>query len=877
MNRDTEGLGDIDIDVCPSKVKKIISSIKEERSKKFKEDYLNELYINNLGANYVCTFGTESTKSAVLTSCRGYRSEDFPDGIDIDTAQYLSSLVPSERGFVWSIHDTVYGNEEKNRKPVKLFVNEINQYPGLLEIIEGVEGCISRRGRHASGVLFLGEDPFEFNAFMKTPSGEIVTQYDLHDAEWAGSVKMDILVTEVQDKIVQTIKFLQKDNIIEQNLTLKEAYDKYLHPDVLPLNDKKIWDTIKEANVLDLFQLDSEIGRQGARKVKPSNMLELSSVNGLIRLMTTEKGSESWLDKYIRFKNDNNEIIKEMKKYNLSQEEIDSLNKYISLTYGIGISQEQLMRVLMDKNICNFSLKEANKARKIVSKKKMSEIPNFKKKVYETAKTKNIANYVWDYIVAPGLGYSFSDIHSLSYSFIGFQTAYLATKWNPIYWNTSCLVVNSGSLEEEKDYEEDEEGNVIKLKEKMTDYSKVAKALGDTISKGIKVSLVDINKSNYSFEPDVENNEILFGMKALSNINGSTIEEIIKHRPYYSLKDFMRVCPLNKSAMFSLIKAGAFDKLEEKLAEENNTNPRKIAMIYYISKICEAKKRITLQNFNGLIQADLIPEELNLQKRTYLFTKYLKTNKKVGKYYVFDNISEEFYNKYFDLDYLEVINGLTCILQTDWEKIYQKVMDTAREWIRDNQKEILEKYNNILFKECWDKYAKGNISSYEMESLCFYYHKHELADVNNNKYGISNFNLLSQNPKIDYFFKRNGRDLPIYKIYKIIGTVISKNDTRASISLLTPNGVVNVKFTKEYYAMYNRQLSEMQEDGTKKVTEKGWFTRGTKLLIAGYRRDDTLVAKTYKSCGYHQLYLITNVYSNGDIELTHDRKGLDID
>lgn len=38
------------------------------------------------------------------------------------------------------------------------------------------------------------------------------------------------------------------------------------------------------------------------------------------------------------------------------------------------------------------------------------------------------------------------------------------------------------------------------------------------MSRGIKVSLVDINKSSYSFEPDVENNEILFGMKALSNI-----------------------------------------------------------------------------------------------------------------------------------------------------------------------------------------------------------------------------------------------------------------------------------------------------------------------------------------------------------------------
>ena len=59
--------------------------------------------------------------------------------------------------------------------------------------------------------------------------------------------------------------------------------------------------------------------------------------------------------------------------------------------------------------------------------------------------------------------------------------------------------------------------------------------------------------------------------------------------------------------------------------------------------------------------------------------------------------------------------------------------------------------------------------------------------------------------------------------------------------------------------------------GTKKVVEKGWFARGVKLLIAGFRRDDTFVAKTYKNNGFHQLYKIINITSNGEIELIHDR------
>ena len=877
LNKERVELGDIDLDLCPSKRPRILNEIKKERGQFFRPD-IDELSRENLGCTLIATFGTEGTRSTILTACRGYRAEGFPDGIDVDTAQYLSSLIPSERGFLWSLSDVVNGNPEKDRKPITLFINEVNQYPGLLDIMIGIEGLVNKRSSHASGVILFDEDPYEFGSFMRTPKGEVITAYDLHMCEAAGMTKYDFLVTEVQDKLTEAIRLLQDYGEVESDLTLREIYDKYFHPNVLPIEDQNIWKALQENSVLNIFQFDSEVGSQAAKKIKPKSMLEMADANGLMRLMTAEKGQESPMDKYIRYKNNINLWYQEMDNYGLTKQEQEYLKPYFESSYGVPPSQEQLMRMLMDEHLCHFSLKDANAARKVVGKKQMNKIPALRQQVLDQAASPCLGNYIWTCGVGPQMGYSFSIIHALAYSFIGFQTMYIATRWNPIYWNTACLIVNSGSLEEESDFEEDEDtGEVAKKKEKTTDYGKIAKALGDIISKGIKVSLVDINKSSYSFEPDADNNVILFGMKALSNVGGPIIDQIIANRPYIGIADFMARCPLNKSAMFSLIKAGAFDKIEEKWAKELGVEPRQLVMTYYISKVCEAKKRITLQNFNGLIQHDLIPEELDLQKRVFNFTKYLKANKKVGKYFVFDNICEEFYSKYFDMDLLEVINGLTCIEQTKWEKIYKSTMDKARDWIKENQNEILEKFNTILFKEMWDKYAGKSISAYEMESLCFYYHEHELKDVKMNKYGIVDFNDLSSEPAIDYFFKRNGRDLPIYKISKIIGTVIGKNDTRSSITLLTTTGVVNVKFTKEYFAMYNRQLSEKQPDGTKKVVEKGWFTRGVKLLVAGYRRDDTFVAKTYKNNGFHQIYKIVNVTDNGELELVHDRQGMSND
>ena len=121
LNKERAELPDIDIDLAPSKRPAIFKAIREERG--------------DLGLVQVATFGTEGTKSAVLTACRGYRSEDFPEGIDNDQAQYMSSLIPQERGFLWPIHDVIYGNEEKDRKPIQAFIREVNQYDGLLDII----------------------------------------------------------------------------------------------------------------------------------------------------------------------------------------------------------------------------------------------------------------------------------------------------------------------------------------------------------------------------------------------------------------------------------------------------------------------------------------------------------------------------------------------------------------------------------------------------------------------------------------------------------------------------------------------------------------------------------------------------------------------
>ena len=384
---------DIDIDLSPSKRKKIFEKIREERGE--------------LNVIQVCTFGTEGTRSAIAAAGRGYRSKDYPNGLEVEITQYLSGLVPQERGFLWSIHDVVYGNEEKGRKPIDAFIKEVNRYPGLLEIIESIEGMVCRRGQHASGVILYNNNPFETGAIMRSPNGDLTTQFSLRDAESMGDVKYDFLVTEICDKITTCIELMQNDNILPQEKTLRDIYNEQLHPSKINLEDKRLWDALSNGTVLDVFQFSTGVGLATAKQVKPQNPAELTSANALMRLMG-EKGKERPLDRYCRIKEDISRWYKEVRDRGLNEEEIKTLEPYYLPNYGVPADQESLMLVCLDPKLAHFTLKEANAARKTVAKKHIEEIPLLHEKFVSQCPNRNLGEYVWETTMGPQMGYAFA-------------------------------------------------------------------------------------------------------------------------------------------------------------------------------------------------------------------------------------------------------------------------------------------------------------------------------------------------------------------------------------------------------------------------------------------------------------------------------------
>lgn len=814
---------DIDTDFQPSKRPELFAAIRKERGE--------------LGMTQVATYRKLTLKAAIGNAGRGYRSKDFPNGLDPDITTYISSLIEIKRGFVATLKQTLNGDETTGYNINHNFIKECKAYPGLLEIIEKIEGIIVGSSTHAAAVvLFDDKDPLQNHcSLMRAPNGDLCTALDLHTVEEAGCYKYDFLLLSTLDIQATCFKLLQKDKIIPEFYSLKECFRKYINPNTIDFDQKIIWEKLYNGDVLSVFQWDAASGRKGILATQPHSLAELTAVNGLIRLMTQE-GDEDQIQRFVRIKEDPQSFEDEMVAAGMSKEQRQVMHEELDKYNGCAATQESFM--VLSQRLANFSLKEADALRKTVAKKKMNEITKQKDLIWERMgdESERVKEYFWRVVIAPSLGYGFSLNHALPYSIIGVQCLLMGgVLFHPIYWQTACLLQRSGTLDG-----------------KSTDHNKIAKAVSMIASQGVNISPIDINKSEREFTLDANENRIYFGLSAVKGLKEKVVENILTHRPFNSLFEFIVETGADVASIVTLIKAGAFDKFGSRMEH-----------IEILSKLkADTKQKLNGQNFMMLARDGYWPkdtDELNLAYRVFAFTQYLK-----GLNYQLDDRCCDF------LDEVGFEHNGVEIDKVVWKTYYDFMMRPMKQYLIDNQDEMLVKVNSSIIQQWKDKYFPNNdISQWEIETMGLCFGEHPLSHVIN----VSNFEDLPQEPEVASIFRtKTGRSVPMFRLTMICGIAIAKDKLHSSITLLTATGPVEVKFRKEQFAHYDAQISK-QIAGKKHVVERSWLNRGIPLIIHGMRQDDLFLAKTYKNSPMeHTAYKITKVLDNGKVEVQKDRK-----
>lgn len=833
----------------------------------------------------ISTFKTEGGKSAILTACRGLK-------INNDDAQYIANLIPRERGLLWSLKDCFEGNEEKERKPATEFINKVNEYEGLKEIALSLEGLVVGRSIHASGVYVFNNHYLDNHGIMKAPNGQLITCWNMEDSDYAGGLKQDMLTIEALDKIRVSMELLLKYGFIEWQGSLKATYDTYFHPDNLDYDNEEIYKTFNR--MMDLFQFETPMGQLAIKTITPHSIRDLANGNSLMRLAKPVDEKYSPMEIYAIHKSDISIWYKEMENSGLSKEDVSIIEPILKKVYGVADTQEVVMNLAMR---VGFDVLWANKLRKAIAKKKPKVLEEVKQRFFEIgleSHSEALLNYLWYVQFKRLFGYGFSCNHSYPYSVIGFQEATIFCSYPEIIWNCACLSVNSGALES---VDEDS-------KEKNTSYGKIASAIGKIQKEGVKVTPPYINEAQYGFKPNLEHNNIVYGLKGLTGLNKEKdINLIIENAPYSSFKDFyerlnltkvptmndkgkmINKSPISNAQCASLIKAGAFDKIEEGKTREQ--------LMWEFMKLSDKVKQCSLKNIEDISNNIPIPEEFEHIIRINNFRKFIngfkkfkldEEDKKANWITLFhennlaneriESIMDEYFMSELKEDYYDyneqghMILNIGSTAKGSFESIYKEIKKPIDKWLKT--KEVKDKYIENQWLEKWDNLTGGkvNISKWEMDSLSFYFHEHELSNVDKEKYDISNFYDLEEEP-----IRINDKDEKYakYELSKIIGTVIDKNKDKKTVTLLTPNGVVPLKIGGRYF-FYDKEVSVIGEDGGKVKIESGWFKRGNHLMVMGFRSGDNFIVRKYReSIERHSLMKINDYDEQGKIYVQTDR------
>ena len=487
---------------------------------------LKEYLGARFGHEHVCHIGTRSRsapKGMLADLCRVM-------GIGFTDRMAMSAIIEEVEDIA---EDDILGWDEIISERGGELAPWAKRYPKLFEKMGEMVGLSRQAGTHASGILIanrplLGTLPTR----VKTgPTGEVmvISQFDMHEVEWLGAVKLDLLGLRHLDTLMVARDLIHKN------------YGEWLDFESFgdgEFKDSDIWPEMEKGQTVGIFQLETPGGTRVTKDFKPKSMTDVADLISVNRPGVIRAGL---LTHYIR------------RRHGIEAVSYDHplMETIVGDTYGVLVYQEQLIQACQ--TLAGFSLMEADELRKLIGKKQIEKLGPMKEKFVagcqgneafvgsfdnRTNLTEVIIK-IWASFEAAG-SYCFNKSHA-----IGYATIAAWEIWTKHYYPKEFIV----SL-------------------MQTDSDNINKYVREARKRGIGILPPDINISDRKFTLDLNSNGIRYGLDTVYGVGPSAVDDILENRPFVSLDDFLARTTGRgagkKSVVLNLIKIGAFDSLGDR-------------------------------------------------------------------------------------------------------------------------------------------------------------------------------------------------------------------------------------------------------------------------------------------------------------------------
>ncbi len=499
LNPERVSMPDIDVDFCFERRGEVIEYVRQRYGRE--------------SVGQIITFGTMKARAAVKDVARVLK---IPPG----EADKITKLIPSGPAYSLTLKEAagrIDELRELTRDPL---------YRRLVDLGSRIEGMSRHASVHAAGVVIAPGPLSDYVPVCTAPTkgagqsaGEdaIITQYDMIALEKVGMLKMDMLGLKTLTVIHDAVQMVRDRHGAAPDM------------DTLPFDDPEVYQLLRKGRTAGVFQFESPLATETLRNMKCDRFDDLVACNALLRPGPLDAGMHTV---FIRRK--------------LGLEPVTyphpSLREVLEPTYGVITYQEQVMRIA--NVLAGFSLAEADVLRKAVGKKDTElirrELGRFVERAIALGHERRLVEDIAAQIETFGR-YGFNKSHSVAYSVLSYQTAWLKTH-HPAEFMAALLSSEIGNTD------------------KVVQYINEARELG------LEVLPPSVSESGFKFTV-VGEQRIRFGLGAVRNVGWGAIESIIAARdggPFESLADFvqridLRLC--NKRVVESLIAAGACDGL----------------------------------------------------------------------------------------------------------------------------------------------------------------------------------------------------------------------------------------------------------------------------------------------------------------------------
>jgi DNA polymerase-3 subunit alpha len=416
----------------------------------------------------------------------------------------------------------------------------LDAYPDVKTHVQALVGQVRSCSRHAGGVV-VAENLDQYMPLInsggvrQTPWSE---GQNVRHLEPMGFIKFDILGLSTLKMIEECIRHILKRHHNIEEPTFKDVkafYNNNIHPDVINLDDQKVYEDIFHAGKwAGIFQFTEPGSQKFCRRVKPRNIIDISAVTSIFRPGPLAAGVHD----------DFMEARQHPQRITYLTDEVREITQE---TYGFLIFQEQIAKIAhtLGKDL---SLDEGNKLRKLLTKKGTGKGNAAKRKIYdkfiagceEKGIDKDSAQTLWNNFEYFS-GYGFNKSHAVSYSMLSYQCAFLFTYY-PVEWLAAFLDKEPESRKE--------------------------KAINIAKKYGYDIAPLDINKSGVIWEISEDSKTLIQPLTSIKGLGVAAIEQILNNRPFKDAEDLLFkeevvYSKLNKKSLDALCRGGALDNLSD--------------------------------------------------------------------------------------------------------------------------------------------------------------------------------------------------------------------------------------------------------------------------------------------------------------------------